>query len=162
MITPADALEVMAVVAACHHRTAPRMDDPEAALVIANHWSELLDGYDFTVPELVRAVKVRAKVCPEAPEAADIIRGARSARTELMARAAIPTADPDNWDGHYPGDVKAAQDMAPYPDEWDSRQRVSMYWYAVRMHAMPHTTAGWKALAAQLKHAQDEREQESV
>jgi hypothetical protein len=158
MITPADALEVMAVVAACHHRTAPRMDDPEAALVIAKHWSELLDGYDFTVPELVKAVKVRAKVCPEAPEAADIIRNARQARSELMARAAAPVADTDNWDGHYPGDDKAAADMASFPDDWDSGQRRSAYWYAVRMHAMPKTTAGWKALAAQLQSQRDERE----
>lgn len=162
MITPADALEVMAVVSACHHRTAPRMDDPEAALVIAKHWAELLDGYDFTVPELIKAVKLRAKVCPEAPEAADIIRGARSARTELMARAALPVADADNWDGHYPGDVKAAADPAEFPAEWDTDQRVTTYWYAVRMHAMPHTTTGWKALAAQLKSKQDEREQESA
>lgn len=158
MITPADALEVMAVVAACHHRTAPRMDDPQAALVIANHWSELLDGYDFTVPELVKAVKARAKICPEAPEAADIIRGARQARSELMSRNAAPVADTDNWDGHYPGDAKAAPDPAPYPDDWDSNQRRSAYWYAERMHAIPTTTSGWEALAAQLQRHRDERE----
>jgi hypothetical protein len=145
----------MAVVAACHHRTAPRMDDPEAALVIAKHWSELLDGYDFTVPELIKAVKVRAKVCADAPEAADIIRGARSARTEQMARTAIPVTGTDSWDGHYPGDAKAAPDLAPYPDEWDSEQRVSAYWYAIKLRALPHTTAGWKALAAQRDREQE-------
>lgn len=158
MITPADALEVMAVVAACHHRTAPRMDDREAALVIAKHWADLLDGYDFTVPELIKAVKSRAKVCPDAPEAADIIRVARSARSEQMSRNAAPVADTDSWDGHYPGDAKAAPDLAPYPAEWDSNQRLSAYWYALRMHAVPQSTSGWKALAAQLKRLREERE----
>lgn len=63
------------------------------------------------------------------------------------------------FDGeHYPGDTKAAPDFAPYPAEWDSNQRLSAYWYALRMHAMPQTTAGWKALATQLKRQRKERE----
>jgi hypothetical protein len=33
--TTADALEVMAIVAACHHRTAPRLDDRDVALAPA-------------------------------------------------------------------------------------------------------------------------------
>ena len=35
MITTADALDLMAIVAACHPRTAPRMDDEEAAVTTA-------------------------------------------------------------------------------------------------------------------------------
>lgn len=158
MTTPADALEVMAIVAACHHRTAPRMDDPEAALVTAKLWSELFDGYDFTVGELIAAVKSRARGCPDAPEAADIIRVARSARSDRMERAEIAADEHGYGEGHYPGDAKAAPDLAAYPDDWDSAQRTTAYWYALRLHAVPQTTAGWKALAAQLKQLREQRE----
>lgn len=143
-------MEVMAVVAGCHHRTAPRMDDREAALVTAKLWADLFDGFDFTVAELIAAVKSRAKMCPEAPEAADIIRVARAARTDRMARRAIPAGDEPNAERvTYPGDALAAPDQAEFPAEWDSDKRRVTYWYALRMRALPRTTAGWTALAEQ-------------
>lgn len=155
MITTADVLEIMAVVAACHHRTAPRMDDREAALATATVWAELFTEYDFDKTELITAVKSRAKGLPDAPEPADIIRVARAARADRMARNAAPLGPPD--DEHYPGDAKTAHDYADYPAEWDTAQRASAYWHAVNMRAVPHTTAGWHAIAAQLEHQREER-----
>jgi len=86
MITTADTLQVMMIVAACHHRTAPRMDDREAALVTAKIWAELFDEFDFSASELIAAVKKRAKVLPDAPEPADILRVARATRAERGER----------------------------------------------------------------------------
>ncbi len=151
MITTSDALEIMAVVAACHPRTAPRMDDRDVARATGSVWAELLNEYDFAKPELVAAVKYRAKTCPDAPEIADVIRVARSIRSDHMARAQIePAREPE----HHLGDAKAVPDVAEYPADWDSNQRRQAYWYALRTHAMPCTTAGWEALAKQLKNEQ--------
>jgi hypothetical protein len=156
MITTADTLEIMAVVAACHHRTAPRMDDEQAAVATATLWTELFEEFDFGKGELIAAVKSRAKMCPDAPEPADIIRVARSRRSDEMARTPIRPAHHD--DEHYPGDSKAALDPAPYPAQWNAEQRVSAYWHATSLHAVPHTTAGWLAIAEQLEHKRAKRE----
>ena len=156
MTTPADALRVMMIVAACHHHTAPRIDDREVALATATIWAELFDEYNFSTDELIAAVKKRAKTCPEAPEPADVIRVARATRSDDMARNVLPAAEPNRADEHYPGDSKAAPDAAEYPDEWDSGQCRQAYWYALRTHAMPRTTAGWEAIGKQLKHEQAE------
>jgi hypothetical protein len=86
MITTADTLQVMMIVAACHHRTAPRMDDRDAALAIARIWTDLFDCQGFTVTELIAAVKKRAKVLPDAPEPADILRVARATRADEYER----------------------------------------------------------------------------
>jgi hypothetical protein len=154
MITTSDVLEVMAVVAACHQRTAPRLDDQAVALATASVWVELLNDYDFTKAELVAAVKNRAKVCPDAPEVADVIRVARSARSEQMAQAT-----PLHVEAHedYPGDAKAADDMPGMPRDWPADKCVTVYWFALKMRAAPHTTAGWEALAAQLQRHRDEQ-----
>lgn len=157
MTTPADALEVMTIVAACHHRTAPRMDDPEAAFATAKIWSELFDGYDFTTAELIAAVKHRAKSCPDAPEAADIIRVARATRTDQMARA-VNVGTTHVADEHYPGDAKAAPDAAEFPADWDTEKRTAAYWYAMRLHALPRSTRGWQAIAEQIEDAKAKRE----
>jgi hypothetical protein len=76
----------MMIVAACHHRTAPRMDDREAALATSRIWADLFDGCNLSTDELIAAVKKRAKVIPEAPEPADIIRVARATRAEQGER----------------------------------------------------------------------------
>lgn len=150
MITTADALQVMTIVAACHHRTAPRMDDREVAMATADTWADLLNGHGFTTAELIAAVKDRAKVCPDAPEAADIIRVARATRADRTALAPEPGT---NRSGEYPGDAKADRDAAEFPADWDRDQRLGAYWYALRLHAIPHSTAGWEAIATQLEES---------
>lgn len=86
MITSADALEVMAVVAACHYRTAQRLDDREAALVTARIWADLFNEYRLEQADLVAAVKKRATREPSAPEPAEIIQFAREIRRDRSDR----------------------------------------------------------------------------
>jgi hypothetical protein len=86
MITTSDALELMGVVAACHYRTAPRLDDREAALVTADIWKDLFNEYRLEMPDLVRAVKKRATKFPDAPEPAEIIEIARHIRQDRSDR----------------------------------------------------------------------------
>lgn len=86
MTTSADALEVMAVVAACHHRTAPRMDDRQAALATAGIWADLFNVYKLELPDLIAGVKKRALGAADAPEPAEIITFARQIRQERGER----------------------------------------------------------------------------
>jgi hypothetical protein len=87
MTAPADALEVMAVVAVCHHRTAPRMDDRDAALAAARIWADLFNVHKLELPDLVAAVKKRAASGhADAPEPAEIIAFAREIRRERAER----------------------------------------------------------------------------
>lgn len=91
MTTVSEAIEVMGVVAACHHRTAPRMDDREAVLVTANIWAELFSVYGLDVDILKDAVKKRATTSADAPEPAEIIAVAREIRRDRAERES--TAD---------------------------------------------------------------------
>lgn len=84
-ITRADALEVMTLVAACHRRTAPRMDDVQATLATAEVWAELFNAQNLHKGDLLAAVKLRAQTEPDAPEPADIIRVALKIRRERAA-----------------------------------------------------------------------------
>lgn len=86
MTTRADALEVMTLVIACHHRTAPRMDDPEVTLATAQVWADLFDEYKLELPDLQAAVKKRALSHAEAPEPAEVIAFARDIRRERAER----------------------------------------------------------------------------
>lgn len=86
MTTTADALEVMTIVAACHHRTAPRMDDEHAALATASVWAELFSAYRLELADLIAAVKKRALTHPDAPEPAEIIAFAREIRRDRAER----------------------------------------------------------------------------
>jgi hypothetical protein len=86
MTTPADALEVMTIVAACHHRTAPRMDDEQATLATASVWADLFSTYKLELPDLIAAVKKRALSHPDAPEPAEIITFAREIRRDRTER----------------------------------------------------------------------------
>jgi hypothetical protein len=161
VITNADAYEILTVITACHHRTAPRMDDPEAAEATANLWAELLSGYDLTCAEYVAAVKSRAKGCSDAPEPADLIRVARAARQDSLWRDDEPDYHRDAADQAehvYPGDDKAAPDPPDYPSEWTTAQRLSAYWYALKLRAMPTTTKGWEAILAQQEQENARRE----
>lgn len=82
MITTADAIQVMTYVAACHHRTAPRLDDREATLATAAVWAELFNEFRLELPDLVAAVKKRGARFETAPEPAEIIKYAREIRQE--------------------------------------------------------------------------------
>lgn len=86
MTTISEAIEVMGVVAACHHRTAPRMDDRGAVLVTAEIWAELFEVYKLSKDDLVAAVKKRARGAADAPEPAEIIAVAREIRRERAER----------------------------------------------------------------------------
>jgi hypothetical protein len=86
MTTAADALEVMTVVTACHHRTAPRMDDEQAALATARIWAELFSYHNLELPDLLTAVKKRALSHADAPEPAEIIAFAREIRRDRAER----------------------------------------------------------------------------
>lgn len=82
MTTTADAIEVMTIVAACHHRTAPRMDDREAIIATASVWAELFSAHRLELSDLLAAVKMRAQFERDAPEPAEIIKFARKVRTD--------------------------------------------------------------------------------
>lgn len=86
MITTADALEVMTVVAACHHRTAPRMDDREVTLATANVWADMFNEYKLALPDLLAAVKKRGARFEVAPEPSEIIKFAREIRQDRSDR----------------------------------------------------------------------------
>lgn len=87
MISTADAIEVMTIVAACHHRTAPRMDDREATIATASVWAELFTKHRLELSDLLAAVKMRAQFESDAPEPAEIITFARKIRRDRDADA---------------------------------------------------------------------------
>lgn len=82
MITRADALELMAIVTACHRRTGPRLDDRDVARATADIWAELFNAHQLEQRDLVAAVKMRAQFHPDAPEPAEIISFARKIRKD--------------------------------------------------------------------------------
>lgn len=84
MTTPADAAEVMRLVAACHPRTAPRIDDRQAVTVMATIWAELFDEpYKLELRHLLAGVRRRVtEGFADAPEPAEIITYARKVRRE--------------------------------------------------------------------------------
>lgn len=117
MITTADALELVALVAACHYRTAPRMDDREVVLATASVWAELFNEHKFDLPDLIAAVKQRAKGISEAPEPADIIRVARAIRAERNEREELAEleARQSTWEAKGADDTPAIAAPAPAP-----------------------------------------------
>lgn len=92
MTSTSDAIEVMGVVAACHHRTAPRMDDREIVLAVAQVWADLFSAYRLTLDDLIAGVKKRALSHADAPEPAEIIHFAREIRRDRDARKG-PTSE---------------------------------------------------------------------
>lgn len=125
MTTTADALEIMTIVAACHHRTAPRMDDHEAALATARVWADLFSTYRLELPDLIAAVKKRAATHPDAPEPAEIITFAREIRrdraeretdAERRAREDARDADLEANQARLAALIQPAIDAATVPD----------------------------------------------
>lgn len=151
-----DIIDVLTAVAAGDRRTVGEAD--------VTMWGQVInDGTRITKDEALIAVVAHFRERPGVwLEPGHIVERVFARRRDAIDRAPIPAIEGSHFEGHYPGDVKAAADPAEYPAEWDTDQRVTTYWYAVRMHAMPTTTTGWKALAAQLKSKQDERQQESA
>lgn len=80
-----DAGRVLTLVAACHRKTAPRLDDPEGALAIAVTWAELFSAHSLDLPDLLAGVKLRAQFEADAPEPADVIEFARKVRRDRQA-----------------------------------------------------------------------------
>lgn len=150
MTTIADALEIMTVIAACHHRTAPRTDDHEAAIATAKIWAELLDPYQLPQTDLIAAIKQRARACADAPEPSDIIRIARQIRGD---RTTNPDPDEPTREDLYQrrSEDKAAPDPAPYPEDWTPEQRVSAYWYTLARGITVQTDTGWNAVLTQIE-----------
>lgn len=126
MTTTSEAFEVMGMVAACHPRTAPRLDDEEAAMAIASVWAELFSVHNLDVADLKAAVVKRsAEGADSAPEPAEIIKVAREIRRERAeretreqldareaerdARLGLPSPPPK------PIDFKPPQRPAPIP-----------------------------------------------
>lgn len=86
MTTTSDAMQVMLMIQACHHRTAPRMDDEQVAMATAGTWAELFSVYRLELPDLIAAVKKRALTHADAPEPAEIITFAREIRRDRAER----------------------------------------------------------------------------
>lgn len=91
MTTPSDAVKVMRHVAACHHRTAPRLDDKEAVMATASIWARIFDRHKLELPDLLAAVERRAENEATAPEPAEIVTLARQIRRDRASREqAVP------------------------------------------------------------------------
>jgi hypothetical protein len=93
-------MELMTIIVACHRRTAPRLDDPEAALATAQVWADLFNVYKLEFPDLKAAVMKRALSDPDAPEPAEIVAVAREIRRERAERETDEEreAREDAWD----------------------------------------------------------------
>lgn len=118
MISRADALEVMAIVTACHRRTGPRLDDRDVARATADTWAKLFNVHHLELPDLVAAVEKRATSEREAPEPAEIIQIARAIRRQRDADAG-PTPEYEALceskaaDADELAELRRARDLAP-------------------------------------------------
>ena len=82
MTSTADAIEVLTLISLLHRRTAPRLDDRQAAVAMATLWAELFSAHNLPLGDLLAGVKLRAQHEAEAPEPADVIEFARKVRRE--------------------------------------------------------------------------------
>lgn len=125
-------------------------------------WAEVVDQYDLDQEDLIAGVVSYYSTNREGRvmQVADLVRHARAHRVDRSDRAPLAELDPpiSLGDEHFPGDAKAAPDPADYPAGWTAEQRTSAYWYAVNLHAVPHTTAGWEAIDKQLERKRRERD----
>lgn len=123
-------------------------------------WAEVVDQYDIDQSDLLAGVTAYYSTNPggRVMQVADLVRHARAIRCERDERTSLPEIEPRRPAEHFPGDAKAAKDPADYPKGWTAEQRSSAYWYAINMRAVPHSTAGWVAIAKQLAAAKAKRE----
>jgi hypothetical protein len=113
LITDSDAAEVIEMVTFCHRRTAPRLDDPEAAKAMARVWARMFNAYKLSLEDLLAAVEKRALTNADAPEPAEIIEVARAIRRDRSQR----------WDDEEQADYEAfleakSEGRVGSPQEW--------------------------------------------
>jgi hypothetical protein len=143
-----DVIDVLTAVAAGDRRTVGDAD--------VDVWQAIIG--ELTKDFALQAVRDHMRDQPGVwLEPGHVYQRARAIRRDQLERTSPPEIEPKHPDEHYPGDAKTVQDPAPYPAGWDAEQRTVAYWYAVTMRAMPHTTAGWEAIAKQLAAAKAKR-----
>jgi hypothetical protein len=151
-MTRDDVIDVLSVVAAATRRTVGEMD--------ADIWQAIIG--ELPKDLALQAVRDHLRDQPSVwLEPGHVYQRARAIRRDELDRSAAPRQIESNRDEHFRGDVKAERDPAPYPRYWTADQRTVAYWYAVSLHAMPHSTAGWEAIAQQIERKRAEREQET-
>lgn len=72
-----------------------------------------------------------------------------SAIARVLRRDALDRADPEDRPQR-----NVAGELPDYPEEWDSEQRLTAYWYAVSTRSYPAITYNWHSIldAATRKH----------
>lgn len=147
-MTRDDVIDILTVVAASDRRTVGQADVDVWQAIIGDLFKDLA----------LQAVRDHMRDRPGVwLEPGHVYQRARAIHRDELDRTSPPEIEPPHGE-HYPGNAKAAQDAADYPADWDAEQRTSAYWYAVNLHAMPHTTGGWESLAEQRERKQRERE----
>jgi hypothetical protein len=131
MTTTSEAFEVLSHVALAHPRTAPRVDDLEAAYGTATIWAELFSRHNLSKAELIAAVDKRAESEHVAPEAAEIIKVAREIRRDRAER-------------------ETREDLEARQAQRDSRAIAGRY--------QPHDAAGWQYGCPTYDTSEEERE----
>lgn len=137
-----DVIDVLSVIAAATRRSVG-----EADVAI---WEPVIGALPKDLA--LQAVRDHIRDSPGVwLEPGHVYQRARAIRRDDMERndTWTPSIESRANDEHYPGDAKAAPEMAPFPADWDSDQRRTAYWQAVRLHAFPRTSASWKALSEQ-------------
>lgn len=148
-MTRDDVIDVLTAVAAADRRTVGDAD--------VDVWQAIIG--ELTKDFALQAVRDHLRDRPGVwIEPGHVYQRARALRRDEMDRTVPAAIEPAPIGReHYPGDAKTAPDPALYPAGWSADQRVAAYWYAATMHAMPHTTAGWEAIAKQLERKRAKR-----
>jgi hypothetical protein len=143
-----DVIDVLSVVAAATRRSVG-----EADVAI---WEPVIGSLPKDLA--LQAVRDHIRDSPGVwLEPGHVYQRARAIRRDEMDRDTWNPPIESGHTEHYPGDEKAGRDLADYPAGWTPEQRIDAYWYAMNTRAVPHTTAGWEAIARQLERKRDER-----
>lgn len=95
-------------------------------------------------------------------EPGHVYQRARALRRDELDRSGLPAIEPRRDAGdepqHYPGDLKAAPDLPPYPTEWTTQQRLAAYWHVIRERVTwPRATDNWRAVLNQAERKAERR-----
>jgi hypothetical protein len=135
-----DVIDVLSVVAAATRRS---VGESDVAI-----WEPVIGSLPKDLA--LQAVRDHIRDSPGVwLEPGHVYQRARAIHRDYLDRETAPSIQAKREQEHFPGDAKSAPDAAPYPPEWTTEQRLTTYWYALRFHAVPHTTAGWRALLEQ-------------